>query len=209
MEWYLWLSCRWLFFSSPISNLCFISYFIHCIAQFAPLLLGIRHHYDDVKHSFYHFQYCCISVPFTTQARENKSTSISLSLDICQKHNRSRTRILFPWSRQSNYLISKSKHHTHRTRTTMTTQYALATNVSKPENKGKGRTQVTDYLITTTFQKGQSIVRRTYEDFEWLHIQLIKERMGMYVSILCFLKWLFLFIVHVLILLTLICRLLF
>jgi hypothetical protein len=70
----------------------------------------------------------------------------------------------------------------------MTTQYALATNVSKPENKGKGRTQVTDYLITTSFQKGQSIVRRTYEDFEWLHIQLIKERMGMYVSIVCFLK---------------------
>jgi hypothetical protein len=58
-------------------------------------------------------------------------------------------------------------------------QYALATNVSKPENQGSGRTRVTDYLITTSFQKGNSLVRRTFEDFEWLQQQLVQERMGM------------------------------
>ncbi|KAG7366122.1 PX domain containing protein [Nitzschia inconspicua] len=63
-------------------------------------------------------------------------------------------------------------------------QYALATNVSKPENKGTGRAKVTDYLITTSFQKGQSLVRRTFEDFEWVQGQLVEERMGIIVPVL-------------------------
>jgi hypothetical protein len=58
-------------------------------------------------------------------------------------------------------------------------QYALATNVSKPENKGTGRSKVTDYLITTSFERGKSLVRRTFEDFEWVQGQLVEERMGM------------------------------
>jgi hypothetical protein len=58
-------------------------------------------------------------------------------------------------------------------------QYALATSVSKPENQMIRRVKVTDYLITTSFQKGESIVRRTFEDFEWVQLQLVEERMGM------------------------------
>mmetsp|Transcript_26538 Transcript_26538/g.30570 ORF Transcript_26538/g.30570 Transcript_26538/m.30570 type:complete len:543 (+) Transcript_26538:115-1743(+) len=67
---------------------------------------------------------------------------------------------------------------------------ALATNVSKPENHGLGRQQITDYLITTSFDGGkgeklsESLVRRTFEDFKWIQKRLVEERMGIIVPVL-------------------------
>ena len=63
---------------------------------------------------------------------------------------------------------------------------AVSTNVSKPEKNGSRRNTVVDYLITTSFDTGgegsksnESLVRRTFEDFQWVQSRLIKERMGM------------------------------
>ena len=63
---------------------------------------------------------------------------------------------------------------------------ALATNVSKPEKHGSGRAAIVDYLITTTFDgeksttaTAESLVRRTFEDFQWIQNRLVRERMGM------------------------------
>ena len=57
---------------------------------------------------------------------------------------------------------------------------AVATNVSKPENHGMGRKQITDYLISTSFDaSNESLVRRTFEDFQWIQNRLVQERMGM------------------------------
>jgi len=65
---------------------------------------------------------------------------------------------------------------------------ALATTVSLPENHGTGRQQITDYLITTSFDgdkvegevpTAESLVRRTFADFEWVQKRLVQERMGM------------------------------
>jgi len=69
---------------------------------------------------------------------------------------------------------------------------AVSTNVSRPEKHGSGRYAVVDYLVTTSFgndfdntskdaaTKGnESVVRRTFEDFQWLQERLVKERMGM------------------------------
>lgn len=64
---------------------------------------------------------------------------------------------------------------------------ALATNVSKPEKHGSGRAAIVDYLITTSFDgdgeksttTAESLVRRTFEDFQWIQKRLVRERMGM------------------------------
>lgn len=62
---------------------------------------------------------------------------------------------------------------------------AVATNVSKPEKHGSGRSAVVDYLVTTYFdgaggsETNEALVRRTFEDFLWLQKRLVKERMGM------------------------------
>lgn len=60
---------------------------------------------------------------------------------------------------------------------------AVSTNVSKPEKHGSGRSAVVDYLITTSFGGGggesESLVRRTFEDFQLVQERLVKERMGM------------------------------
>lgn len=62
---------------------------------------------------------------------------------------------------------------------------AVATNVSKPEKNGTRRAPVVDYLVTTSFGGGgesetnESLVRRTFEDFQWVQQRLVKERMGM------------------------------
>lgn len=63
-------------------------------------------------------------------------------------------------------------------------RYALATSVSKPENQGTGRAVVTDYLITTSFDGAEALVRRTFEDFEWVQGRLVEERMGIIVPVL-------------------------
>lgn len=67
---------------------------------------------------------------------------------------------------------------------------AVSTNVSKPEKHGSGRSAVVDYLITTTFDGddeskfNESLVRRTFEDFNWVQERLVKERMGIIIPIL-------------------------
>eukprot|EP00536_Pseudo-nitzschia_multiseries_P004692 jgi/Psemu1/295664/fgenesh1_pm.79_\ len=62
---------------------------------------------------------------------------------------------------------------------------AVATNVSKPEKHGSGRSAVVDYLITTSFDGGsESLVRRSFEDFQWVQQRLVKERMGIIVPFL-------------------------
>lgn len=67
--------------------------------------------------------------------------------------------------------------------------YAESTTVSKPEKHGSGRLAVVDYLVTTTFGGGESkinesLVRRTFEDFQWVQERLVKERMGIIVPVL-------------------------
>mmetsp|Transcript_15850 Transcript_15850/g.36528 ORF Transcript_15850/g.36528 Transcript_15850/m.36528 type:complete len:534 (-) Transcript_15850:121-1722(-) len=62
---------------------------------------------------------------------------------------------------------------------------AVSTNVSKPEKHGSGRSAVVDYLVTTSFDGGsESLVRRSFEDFQWVQKRLVKERMGIIVPIL-------------------------
>jgi len=66
--------------------------------------------------------------------------------------------------------------------------HAVSTNVSKPEKHGSGRSTVVDYLVTTSFDGGdsktnESFVRRTFEDFQWVQERLVKERMGIIVPI--------------------------
>eukprot|EP00535_Pseudo-nitzschia_heimii_P003490 CAMPEP_0197186908 /NCGR_PEP_ID=MMETSP1423-20130617/14847_1 /TAXON_ID=476441 /ORGANISM="Pseudo-nitzschia heimii, Strain UNC1101" /LENGTH=531 /DNA_ID=CAMNT_0042638345 /DNA_START=84 /DNA_END=1679 /DNA_ORIENTATION=- len=66
---------------------------------------------------------------------------------------------------------------------------AVSTSVSKPEKHGSGRSAVTDYLVTTSFDGGESktnesLVRRTFEDFLWVQERLVKERMGIIIPIL-------------------------
>ena len=66
---------------------------------------------------------------------------------------------------------------------------AIATNVSKPEKHGSGRSAIVDYLVTTSFvldggkskstTTNESLVRRTFEDFQWIQKRLVQERMGM------------------------------
>lgn len=48
-----------------------------------------------------------------------------------------------------------------------------------------GRTRTTDYLITTTFANGaESLVRRTFDDFEFVQGKLVEERCGIIVPVL-------------------------
>jgi len=62
---------------------------------------------------------------------------------------------------------------------------AISTNVSKPEKHGSGKSAVVDYLLTTSFDGGsESLVRRSFDDFEWIQRRLVKERMGIIVPIL-------------------------
>lgn len=66
----------------------------------------------------------------------------------------------------------------------------MSTNVSKAEKHGSGNFAVVDYLITTSFDGGgesetkESLVRRTFDDFQWIQDRLVKERMGIIVPIL-------------------------
>ena len=63
-------------------------------------------------------------------------------------------------------------------------QCALSSSVSKPEHQGSGRSKVTDFLITTKFPTGESLVRRTFEDFEWIQRRLVDECAGFIVPVL-------------------------
>jgi hypothetical protein len=62
---------------------------------------------------------------------------------------------------------------------------ALSVSVSKPEHQGSGRLKVTEYLVTTTFPNGaESLVRRPFDDFQWLEQRLKEERAGIIVPAL-------------------------
>jgi hypothetical protein len=66
-------------------------------------------------------------------------------------------------------------------------QFVTQVNVSNPENHGKGRSQHTTYLVKTAYNKpagNESIVRRRYSDFHWLHKQLVNERAGLIVPVI-------------------------
>lgn len=64
-------------------------------------------------------------------------------------------------------------------------QHAVLSAVSNPETSGLGRSKVTDYLVTTNFaNESESLVRRTWEDFEWIQKQLVEERAGIIVPVL-------------------------
>ena len=66
------------------------------------------------------------------------------------------------------------------TRITMTDTTSISSvEVSKPEHSGMGRFKVTEYMITAKYGNGaESIVRRPFEDFEWLGLCLMEERAG-------------------------------
>lgn len=64
-------------------------------------------------------------------------------------------------------------------------QHAISSSVTNPEQQGKGRSRITDYLVTTKFANGsESLVRRTWEDFEYVQERLIQERSGIIVPVL-------------------------
>ena len=60
----------------------------------------------------------------------------------------------------------------------------FACSVTKPEHQGSGRSKVTDFLVTSTFPNAESLVRRRYEDFEWVQNRLVEERTGIIVPVL-------------------------
>jgi hypothetical protein len=61
---------------------------------------------------------------------------------------------------------------------------AISVSVTKPEHQGKGRFKTTNFLVTTKFPKAESLVRRPFEDFEWLQQRLVDERAGIIVPVL-------------------------
>ena len=64
-------------------------------------------------------------------------------------------------------------------------QHALSSSVSNPEHQGYVRSRITDYLVTTKFANAsEALVRRTWEDFEWIQERLVQERAGIIVPVL-------------------------
>lgn len=64
-------------------------------------------------------------------------------------------------------------------------QHALSSSVSNPEHQGSGRSRFTDFLVTTKFANAsESLVRRTWGDFEWVQERLVQERAGIIVPVL-------------------------
>lgn len=64
-------------------------------------------------------------------------------------------------------------------------QHALSSSVSNAEHQGSGRSRITDFLVTTKFANAsESLVRRTWEDFEWVQGRLVRERAGIIVPVL-------------------------
>lgn len=64
-------------------------------------------------------------------------------------------------------------------------QHALSSFVSNGEVQGKGRSSKVDFLVTTKFANdAESLVRRTWEDFEWVQERLVEERAGIIVPVL-------------------------
>jgi hypothetical protein len=67
---------------------------------------------------------------------------------------------------------------------TVEDNHIFAASVTKPEHLGSGRNRFTDFLVTSTFPNAESLVRRRYEDFEWVQQRLVEERAGIIVPVL-------------------------
>lgn len=66
-----------------------------------------------------------------------------------------------------------------------TQKVPVSATVSNPEIQGVRRRKYTDWLVTSQFSDGaKSLIRRTMEDFQWLHSRLNDEYKGIIIPIL-------------------------